>query len=112
MTIHRAQVELENCLKSTPEILIEETVNYRIDTAVEEGKPMSKRIDVDVNEPVLILSKPSIICKHHQCPQRQPGQNEEKGHKKKHFDHSLFLLRYSVAIVMAGFSTCWHSCFK
>lgn len=73
---------------------------------------MSKRIYVDVNKPILVLSKPGIISKHHQCPQRQPGQDEEEGYNKKHFDDSLFLLGYSVAVVMARFSTCWHSSFE
>lgn len=92
LTADRAQPELKDGLKSPAKVFIEEPVNYWVNAAVEKGKPVGERVDVDVNKPVLVFGKSNVICQHHQRPQRQPGQDEEQGHNEEHFDNSLFFL--------------------
>lgn len=41
LSVRCAQTELEHSLKSSAEILIEETVDDGVDAAVEEGQPVS-----------------------------------------------------------------------
>lgn len=80
LAVRRTQAELEHSLKSSAEILVKETVNNRVDAAVEEGQPVGKGVDVNVDDSVLLLGQPGIVAQHHQGPQRQPGKDEEQSH--------------------------------
>lgn len=73
LTVGRAQLELKGSLKTSAEVFIEETVNDGIDAAVEKGQPVGKRININVNDPMLVLRQAGVVAEHHQGPQREPG---------------------------------------
>lgn len=101
LPVRRTQAELEHGLKSPAEILIKETVNDGVDAAVEEGQPVGKGVDVNVDDSVLLLGQPGIVAQHHQGPQRQPGKDEEQSHNEEHFNHPLLFLGHGVAAVVS-----------
>lgn len=107
-----AQAELEHGLKASAEILIEETVDDGVDAAVEEGQPVGKGVDVNVDDPVLLLSQPGVVAQHHESPQRQPGQDEEQSNYEKHFNDALLFLGHRVAVLVARLSSRWNCCFE
>lgn len=72
LTVGRAQLELKGSLKASAEVFIEETVNDGIDAAVEKGQPMGKWININVNDPMLVLRQTGVVAQHHQGPQREP----------------------------------------
>lgn len=65
LSVRRAQAELEHDLKSSAEILVEEAVDDGVDAAVEEGQPVGEGVDVDVDDPVLLLSQAGVVAQHH-----------------------------------------------
>lgn len=89
--IDGTKLELESCLKASAEVLVEESVDDGVDTAVEEGQPVSKGVHIDINDTILVLSQAGVVAQHHQSPQRQPRQNEEQSNDDKHHDHPLLL---------------------
>lgn len=62
LSVGRAQAEFENSLKSSAEILVEETIDDGIDAAVEERQPVGKGVNVNVDDSVLLLSQAGIVA--------------------------------------------------
>lgn len=72
VTVGRAKLEFEGSLKASAKVFIEEAINDGIDAAVKKGQPVSKRIHINVNDPMLVLCQAGIVTQHHQGPQRKP----------------------------------------
>lgn len=39
---------------------------------------MGKGVNVNVDDPVLLLSQAGIVAQHHEGPQRQPGKDKKQ----------------------------------
>lgn len=63
-----AQLELESCLETSAEVLVEEPIDDRVDAAVEEGQPVSQGVHVDINDAILVLRQAGVVTQHHQRP--------------------------------------------
>lgn len=94
-----AQLKVKGCLKASAEVFIKESVDDGVDAAVEKGQPVSKGVDVDVDDLQLDVRKAGVVCEHHQAPQGKPGQGEKQSHNNEHFDDFLFLLGDAVPLL-------------
>lgn len=97
-----AELELENSLEAPSEVLVAEPVDDGVDAAVEEGQPVSKGINVDVDELQLEVRKAGVVREQHQGPQGKPGQGEKQSHNDEHFDDFLFPLPHAVPLLLAA----------